>query len=84
MSVPDQVSLFLYSSDILNRLNVKCCLRLNEWIILNLLTQSAQYGGRHTVTLMTGDGVGPELLGHVQEVFRFVPFKRLKVVANES
>ncbi|KAH9518924.1 Isocitrate dehydrogenase [NAD] subunit gamma 1, mitochondrial [Bulinus truncatus] len=31
----------------------------------------AKYGGRHTVTLMTGDGIGPELLSHVQEIFRF-------------
>ncbi|RUS76118.1 hypothetical protein EGW08_016114 [Elysia chlorotica] len=31
----------------------------------------AKYGGRNTVTLMTGDGVGPELLSHVQEIFRF-------------
>jgi len=31
----------------------------------------AKYGGRNTVSLMTGDGVGPELLGHVQEIFRY-------------
>ncbi|KAK2163076.1 hypothetical protein LSH36_86g06022 [Paralvinella palmiformis] len=29
----------------------------------------AQYGGRHTVTVMAGDGVGPELMAHLQEVF---------------
>ncbi|XP_077369344.1 isocitrate dehydrogenase [NAD] subunit gamma, mitochondrial-like isoform X4 [Festucalex cinctus] len=31
----------------------------------------AQYGGRHTVTLIPGDGIGPELANHVQELFRF-------------
>ncbi|KAK7101754.1 hypothetical protein V1264_020088 [Littorina saxatilis] len=31
----------------------------------------AKYGGRHCVTLMTGDGVGPEILTHVQEIFRY-------------
>ncbi|XP_076448112.1 isocitrate dehydrogenase [NAD] subunit gamma, mitochondrial-like [Babylonia areolata] len=31
----------------------------------------AMYGGRHTVTLMTGDGVGPEILTHIQEIFRY-------------
>ncbi|XP_040048882.1 isocitrate dehydrogenase [NAD] subunit gamma, mitochondrial isoform X1 [Gasterosteus aculeatus] len=31
----------------------------------------AKYGGRHTVTLIPGDGIGPELLNHVKEVFRF-------------
>ncbi|XP_013404769.1 isocitrate dehydrogenase [NAD] subunit gamma, mitochondrial isoform X1 [Lingula anatina] len=34
-------------------------------------TVRAQYGGRHTVTLMAGDGVGPELMGHVKQVFRY-------------
>ena len=31
----------------------------------------ASYGGRHTVTLLPGDGVGPELMSHVKEVFRY-------------
>uniref|UniRef100_A0A8C6S6T1 Isocitrate dehydrogenase [NAD] subunit, mitochondrial n=1 Tax=Neogobius melanostomus TaxID=47308 RepID=A0A8C6S6T1_9GOBI len=31
----------------------------------------AKYGGRHTVTLIPGDGIGPELLSHVREVFRY-------------
>ncbi|XP_061685125.1 isocitrate dehydrogenase [NAD] subunit gamma, mitochondrial isoform X1 [Syngnathoides biaculeatus] len=31
----------------------------------------AKYGGRHTVTLIPGDGIGPELFSHVREVFRF-------------
>merc|ERR1712131_284907 len=31
----------------------------------------AKYGGRHAVTLIPGDGIGPELLNHVRELFRF-------------
>uniref|UniRef100_A0AAQ4RPW1 Isocitrate dehydrogenase [NAD] subunit, mitochondrial n=2 Tax=Gasterosteus aculeatus aculeatus TaxID=481459 RepID=A0AAQ4RPW1_GASAC len=31
----------------------------------------ARYGGRHTVTLIPGDGIGPELAKHVCELFRF-------------
>ncbi|XP_022619040.1 isocitrate dehydrogenase [NAD] subunit gamma, mitochondrial-like [Seriola lalandi dorsalis] len=31
----------------------------------------ARYGGRHTVTLIPGDGIGPELAHHVRELFRF-------------
>ncbi|XP_075898358.1 isocitrate dehydrogenase [NAD] subunit gamma, mitochondrial-like isoform X2 [Nelusetta ayraudi] len=31
----------------------------------------AQYGGRHTVTLIPGDGIGPELAHHVYQLFRF-------------
>ncbi|XP_030826609.1 isocitrate dehydrogenase [NAD] subunit gamma, mitochondrial [Camarhynchus parvulus] len=33
----------------------------------------AKYGGRHTVTLIPGDRIGPELMLHVKEVFRCVP-----------
>ncbi len=30
----------------------------------------AKYGGRHTVTMMPGDGIGPEMMAHVREVLR--------------
>ncbi|XP_071815746.1 isocitrate dehydrogenase [NAD] subunit gamma, mitochondrial-like isoform X2 [Apostichopus japonicus] len=30
----------------------------------------ACYGGRHTVTLIPGDGIGPEFMMHVRDVFR--------------
>ncbi|XP_072176725.1 isocitrate dehydrogenase [NAD] subunit gamma, mitochondrial-like isoform X2 [Diadema setosum] len=30
----------------------------------------ACYGGRHTVTLIPGDGIGPELMLHLRQVFR--------------
>uniref|UniRef100_A0A0A9Z381 Isocitrate dehydrogenase [NAD] subunit gamma 1, mitochondrial n=1 Tax=Lygus hesperus TaxID=30085 RepID=A0A0A9Z381_LYGHE len=30
----------------------------------------AQYGGRHTVTMLPGGGIGPELMEHVREIFR--------------
>lgn len=28
----------------------------------------AHYGGRHTVTILPGAGIGPELMGYVKEV----------------
>nr|CAD7460063.1 unnamed protein product [Timema tahoe] len=31
----------------------------------------AQYGGRHTVTMLPGAGIGPELMNYVKEVFRY-------------
>ncbi|XP_054271488.1 isocitrate dehydrogenase [NAD] subunit gamma, mitochondrial-like [Macrosteles quadrilineatus] len=31
----------------------------------------AQYGGRHTVTMLPGGGIGPELMNYVKEVFRY-------------
>ena len=30
----------------------------------------SKYGGRHTVTLIPGDGIGPELAASVKEIFR--------------
>ena len=30
----------------------------------------AHYGGRHTVTLLPGAGIGPELMGYVKEVLQ--------------
>lgn len=42
------------------------------YTIVILQPPPAKYGGRHTVTLIPGDGIGPELLNHVREVFRLV------------
>ncbi|XP_029574086.1 isocitrate dehydrogenase [NAD] subunit gamma, mitochondrial isoform X5 [Salmo trutta] len=36
-----------------------------------IIPPPARYGGRHMVTLIPGDGIGPELLSHVRELFRF-------------
>ena len=39
----------------------------------------AKYGGRHTVTMLPGDGIGPEMMSYVKEVFRLVIFSAPKV-----
>ncbi|XP_060075423.1 isocitrate dehydrogenase [NAD] subunit gamma, mitochondrial-like [Ylistrum balloti] len=48
----------------------------------------AKYGGRNMVTALTGDGVGPELIAHVQEIFRYagapVDFEQIEINANSS
>lgn len=31
----------------------------------------AKWGGRHTVTLLPGDGIGQEMGNHVKEIFRY-------------
>lgn len=31
----------------------------------------ASYGGRHTVTMLPGGGIGPELMSYVKEVFKY-------------
>uniref|UniRef100_F7CWN0 Isocitrate dehydrogenase [NAD] subunit, mitochondrial n=2 Tax=Monodelphis domestica TaxID=13616 RepID=F7CWN0_MONDO len=47
---------------------------------------SAKYGGRHTVTMIPGDGIGPELMLHVKSVFRHacvpVDFEEVQVNSN--
>ncbi|KAJ7317403.1 hypothetical protein JRQ81_003565 [Phrynocephalus forsythii] len=35
-----------------------------------IIPPPAKYGGRHTVTMIPGDGIGPELMLHVKELFR--------------
>lgn len=30
----------------------------------------AKYGGRHMITVLPGDGIGPEMVGYVQELFK--------------
>ena len=37
----------------------------------------SKYGGRHVVTLVPGDGVGPELAVCVKEVFRCLSIKHV-------
>ena len=29
-----------------------------------------RYGGRHTVTMMPGEGIGPEMMGYVKQVYK--------------
>ncbi|XP_060571651.1 isocitrate dehydrogenase [NAD] subunit gamma, mitochondrial-like [Ruditapes philippinarum] len=45
-----------------------------------------KYGGRNTVTALTGDGVGPELLKHVHDIFRYagapVVFEEVNINAD--
>ncbi|CAO1365720.1 unnamed protein product [Diamesa tonsa] len=35
------------------------------------IVPKAQYGGRHTVTMLPGGGIGPELMNYVKEIFRY-------------
>lgn len=53
----------------------------------NYLLLQSKYGGRTTVTALSGDGVGPELLSYVQEIFRYSHFlilgkKGIRVSSN--
>ncbi|XP_045164560.2 isocitrate dehydrogenase [NAD] subunit gamma, mitochondrial-like isoform X2 [Mercenaria mercenaria] len=45
--------------------------RTNVTASASSVEKFSKYGGRNTVTVLTGDGVGPELLKHVQEIFRY-------------
>ncbi|XP_034828025.2 isocitrate dehydrogenase [NAD] subunit gamma, mitochondrial-like [Maniola hyperantus] len=32
----------------------------------------AQYGGRHAVTMLPGGGIGPEVMGYVRDIFKYI------------
>ncbi|VVC98859.1 unnamed protein product [Leptidea sinapis] len=36
------------------------------------LIPKAQYGGRHAVTMLPGGGIGPECMGYVREIFKYI------------
>lgn len=43
----------------------------NVYHISGTKTDKSKYGGRFMVTALPGDGIGPELIGYVKEVFRY-------------
>src|SRR5437868_1991613 len=43
-------------------------------MITSKVLPKAQYGGRHTVTMLPGGGIGPEMMQYVKEVFRCVSY----------
>ncbi|KAG8518471.1 Isocitrate dehydrogenase [NAD] subunit gamma, mitochondrial [Galemys pyrenaicus] len=47
---------------------------------------SAKYGGRHTVTMIPGDGTGPEIMLHIKNIFRYasVPVDFEEVMVNST
>uniref|UniRef100_A0A7N5KAD5 Isopropylmalate dehydrogenase-like domain-containing protein n=1 Tax=Ailuropoda melanoleuca TaxID=9646 RepID=A0A7N5KAD5_AILME len=61
---------------------------LRSFSFKHSIPPSAKYGGRHTVTLIPGDGVGPELMLHVKTVFRHacvpVDFEEVRVNSTSS
>ncbi|XP_042220340.1 isocitrate dehydrogenase [NAD] subunit gamma, mitochondrial-like isoform X1 [Homarus americanus] len=48
----------------------------------------AQYGGRFTVTMMPGDGIGPEMMGYVKNIFRYagvpVDFEEVQITQDST
>ncbi|XP_001599350.1 isocitrate dehydrogenase [NAD] subunit gamma, mitochondrial [Nasonia vitripennis] len=54
----------------------------------NTSTPQVYYGGRHTVTLLPGAGVGPELMEYVKEIFKFtgvpVDFEEIEIDGNST
>ena len=42
----------------------------------------AKYGGRHTVTMLPGDGIGPEMSQHIKEIFEAAQVRKIKIVEN--
>uniref|UniRef100_A0A915E467 Isocitrate dehydrogenase [NAD] subunit, mitochondrial n=1 Tax=Ditylenchus dipsaci TaxID=166011 RepID=A0A915E467_9BILA len=47
----------------------------------------AKYGGRHTCTVLPGDGIGPEMMEHIKRIFAFahipVDFEEIDLSSND-
>ncbi|KHJ93157.1 isocitrate dehydrogenase, NAD-dependent [Oesophagostomum dentatum] len=47
-----------------------------------------RYGGRHSVTVLPGDGIGPEMIAHVEKIFNFaqvpVDFESVHLSAEQE
>ena len=56
--------------------------------VLQSKSPLAQYGGRFTVTMLPGDGIGPEMMGYVKEVYRYagvpVDFEEIRFDPNSE
>ncbi|PFX23565.1 isocitrate dehydrogenase [NAD] subunit gamma, mitochondrial-like isoform X1 [Stylophora pistillata] len=46
--------------------------RQNTFHQTHVVSLHAKYGGRNTVTLIPGDGVGPEMVTAVKDIFRYI------------
>ncbi|XP_007515947.2 isocitrate dehydrogenase [NAD] subunit gamma, mitochondrial-like [Erinaceus europaeus] len=57
-----------------------------SFILQHSYPLSSKYGGRHTVTMIPGHGIGPELMMHVKNVFRYlrVPVDFEEVMVRSS
>ncbi|XP_070559032.1 isocitrate dehydrogenase [NAD] subunit gamma, mitochondrial-like isoform X2 [Ptychodera flava] len=60
---------FSLSNSVLKLLAPASVIRRDERC-LTAVPPPAQYGGRHTVTLIPGDGIGPELMVHIRDIFK--------------
>uniref|UniRef100_A0A915Q493 Isocitrate dehydrogenase [NAD] subunit, mitochondrial n=1 Tax=Setaria digitata TaxID=48799 RepID=A0A915Q493_9BILA len=43
--------------------------RFRSYVLQQKQAKLAKYGGRQMVTLLAGDGIGPEMIGHVKHIF---------------
>ena len=65
--------------DFFNLMHINCFPNGQDFYVTLLLTlrfdsltnfdNYYRYGGRHTVTMMPGSGIGPEMMGYVRETF---------------
>ncbi|VDN07037.1 unnamed protein product [Thelazia callipaeda] len=60
--------------------------RFRSHILPQKKAKIARYGGRHMVTLLAGDGIGPEMTNHVRRIFMHadvpVDFEKVRLDSN--
>uniref|UniRef100_A0A915AHA6 Isopropylmalate dehydrogenase-like domain-containing protein n=1 Tax=Parascaris univalens TaxID=6257 RepID=A0A915AHA6_PARUN len=67
----------------------KCAIEMHKFrshVLPHRKDRLARYGGRQRVTMLTGDGIGPEMLAHVKNIFSFanvpVDFEEIPLSSN--
>ncbi|CAD6192922.1 unnamed protein product [Caenorhabditis auriculariae] len=63
-------------------------LRFRSPVLQTNTTKLARYGGRHNVAVLPGDGIGPEMLEHVEKIFQLakvpVDFETVNLSSKED
>ncbi|KAK5986952.1 Isocitrate dehydrogenase NAD subunit gamma 1 [Trichostrongylus colubriformis] len=61
-------------------------MRFRSSVLNSTAAKLNRYGGRHSVTVLPGDGIGPEMLEHVAKIFTFaqvpVDFERVDLTSK--
>lgn len=63
-----------FRSPVLQTNTVSLKSKIIKWVdgFLSFQTKLARYGGRHNVTVLPGDGIGPEMINHVERILSAV------------
>ncbi|CAH8431114.1 unnamed protein product [Schistosoma rodhaini] len=86
--IPGNIKTFSSTTNVITNANLDAPAGSKHFLGLGFHKElpKACYGGRHTVAMLLGDGVGPELLSYVKEVFQVIgaPIDFEEVAVNQE